>query len=233
VSVLGETQVRIVSIRKLKTVVSAMRGIAAAHAQQARQSLGAYRAYAAVIADGLGRALELLPPDEASSAGPEKAARALVVFTAEHGLAGAFSERVLEGLGDEGGSILFMVGARGLALAEQRGWPAAWSGPMSSQASGVGATARQVADALYAGFVAGRFAGANVLFAKLSGSGDPEIVQRSILSIAAPFEPAAASLRPWSTCRRGVWSNSWSASTCTRSWRWRRLKASPRKIRRD
>lgn len=182
-TVLGETQARIVSIGKLKTVVSAMRGIAAAHAQQARQGLAGYRAYTEVIAVGLGRALELLPPDRTGPREPEHAPRAVVAFTAEHGLAGAFSERVLEGLGDAEQVTLFMVGARGLALAEQRGWPAAWSGPMSSQASAVGATARQVADALYTGFVAGRFAGAEVLFAKLSGAGDPRIVRRSILPI--------------------------------------------------
>ena len=182
-SVLGETQARMASIRKLKTVVSAMRGIAAAHAQQARQNLGGYRAYTEVIAEGLGRAIELLPPGEAASPGPEQAARALVIFTAEHGLAGAFSERVLERAGDADGSVLFTVGARGLAILEQQGGRAAWSGPMSSQASGVGATARQVADALYAGLIAERFAGVEVVFARLSGAGDPQIVRRSILPI--------------------------------------------------
>jgi len=187
VSALGETQARIVSIRKLKTVVGAMRGIAAAHAQQARQDLQGYRAYTKIIADGLGRAVECLEPDETPPPGPEETPGAIVAFTAEHGLAGAFSERVLDGLGDIDGSMVFMIGARGVALAEQRGRRVAWSGPMSSQASGVGATARQVADALYAGFVAGRFARAEMLFSRLSGAGEPTLVRQPIL----PIDPRA------------------------------------------
>ena len=183
-TVLGETQARIASIRKLKTVVGAMRGIAATHAQQARESLKGYRAYTQVIADGLGRAIELLQPT--ATGGPPSVtggAGALVVFTAEHGLAGAFSEHVLESLHDAEAAQLFVVGARGLALIEQRGWRAAWSAPMSSQASGVGATARRVADALYAGFVAGRFSRVEIAFAKLSGAGGSDVVRRTILPV--------------------------------------------------
>jgi F-type H+-transporting ATPase subunit gamma len=182
-SALGESQARIASIRKLKTVVGAMRGLAATHTQQARNALDGFRAYTKVISGGLARAIELLEPDAAAGAPPATSQAAVVVFTAEHGFAGAFSERVLDTLAGPEKSKLFVVGERGLALAEQRGWRVYWSTPMASQASGVGATARRVADALYSGFVEQRFSRAEVVFAKLSGAATSTVVRLGILPI--------------------------------------------------
>jgi F-type H+-transporting ATPase subunit gamma len=183
VSALGESQARIASIRKLKTVVGAMRGMAATHTQQARNALEGFRAYTKVIAGGLARAVELLGDDEVPNA-PQAASRtAVVVLTAEHGFAGAFSERVLDMLGDGGDCERFVVGARGLALAEERGLQVDWSTAMASQTSGVGAAARRVADALYAGFVERRFARAEMVFARLSGAASSVVVRKPILPI--------------------------------------------------
>ena len=97
-SALGETQARITSIGKLKTVVGAMRGIAATHARQADQALAGYRAYAKVIGDGLGQAVSLLPGAATLSANDRPGRTATVAFSAEHGFAGAFSQRVLASL---------------------------------------------------------------------------------------------------------------------------------------
>jgi F-type H+-transporting ATPase subunit gamma len=186
-SALGETQVRIESIRKLKTVVGALRGIAATHAQQARGALEGYRAYAAVVADGLGRAVSLLDPDAASGASAKPGPAALVAYTAEHGFAGAFSVRVLDAVGPvDDATKLFVLGSRGAALAEQRGWRVEWSGAMASQASGVAEAARGLADVLYAGFVREGLASAEMVYARSSGGADVEIVRRRVLPIDLP-----------------------------------------------
>lgn len=182
-SALGESQARIASIRKLKTVVGAMRGLAATHTQQARNALEGFRAYTTVIANGLARAVELQGQDGAPYAGPANRQTAVVVMTAEHGFAGAFSERALDAVAQSEDARLFVVGTRGLALAEQRGWHADWSTPMASQASGVGATARRVADALYAGFIDQKFARADLVFAKLSGAAHAVVVRQPILPL--------------------------------------------------
>ena len=182
-SALGEAQARIASIRKLNSVVGAMRGIAAAHTQQARNALDGYRAYTKVISGGLVRAVELLKPDDVPSAPPAESRSATVAFAAEHGFAGAFSERVLDMLGSAENTTLFVVGARGLAMAGQRGRRVDWSTPMASQASGVGATARRVADALYSGFVEERFARAEIVFAKVSGAAAATVVRQPVLPI--------------------------------------------------
>jgi F-type H+-transporting ATPase subunit gamma len=182
-SALGEAQARIASIRKLRVVVGAMRGIAAAHTQQARNALDGYRAYAKVISGGLARAVELLEPDGVTSAPAAASPGAAVVFTAEHGFAGAFTQRVLDAVPAEDGSKLFVAGSRGLALAQERGRRVDWSTPMASQAAGVGATARRVADALYTGFVEERFARAEIVFARLAGGGVATIVRKPILPL--------------------------------------------------
>lgn len=182
---LADVQARIDSVGKLRTVVGAMRGIAATHSQQARGALAGYRAYGDVIAAGLARAVDLLPPDGQARA--PGAGTAVVVFAAEHGLAGAFSERVLDAAAGLARSELFVLGARGEALAGQRGWRIDWSAPMASQAGGVGATARRAADALYDGFLARRFERAVMVFARLNTAARSAVVVRPVL----PIDPAA------------------------------------------
>ena len=59
---LADISARIDGIRQLGAVVNAMRGIAAARAQQARGQLVAVDSYAATIAAAIGRALALAPP---------------------------------------------------------------------------------------------------------------------------------------------------------------------------
>src|SRR5580700_4941247 len=95
---LADISARIDGIRQLGAVVNAMRGIAAARAQQARSQLIAVDSYAGTIAAAIGRALALVPSAPPASA--RKPTRpALVLFCAEQGFAGAFSERVLDAVG--------------------------------------------------------------------------------------------------------------------------------------
>jgi F-type H+-transporting ATPase subunit gamma len=189
VSALGETQGRIASIRKLKAVVGAMRGIAATHLQHARAALEGYRAFSDTIADGLANAMQLLPDDGVRGA-HGTGATAVVAFTAEHGFAGGFSGRVLDQI--EGGvGPLFLVGSRGAALAQQKGLDVHWAAPMASQASGVADTARHVADALYAAVLEGRIPRAEVVFSQAPASGVSTMIRRPLL----PLDRQALHLR--------------------------------------
>ncbi len=147
---LADISARIDGTRQLSAVVNAMRGIAAARAQQARGQLIAVDSYAATIAVAIGRALTLL-----HSAHPDGARRstrpALVLFCAEQGFAGAFSEHVLNAAGgDLAPSELFLIGTRGGAVAAERGITAGWKSPMPSHSLGVPKLADRIAEALYA-----------------------------------------------------------------------------------
>ncbi|MEI9963910.1 MAG: hypothetical protein WDM92_03635 [Caulobacteraceae bacterium] len=152
-----------------------------------------------MVAGGLGRALSLLDADPAGAGAAVKGPEALVLFTAEHGFAGAFSARVLDAVGEPADAALFVLGARGASLAQQRGWRLAWTAPAASQASGVADAARQVAAVLYSGFVRDGFARAEIVCAVAARGGadvrdrpPPDPADRALRLPRAPARPAAA-----------------------------------------
>jgi F-type H+-transporting ATPase subunit gamma len=152
---LADISARIDGIRQLGAVVNAIRGVAAARAQQARGQILAVDSYAATIADAIGRTLPLVLA-ERPAASRRSARPALVLFCAEQGFAGAFSERVLDAVGkDLGTSELFLIGSRGNAIAAERGVHAAWHSPMPSHSLGVPKLAERISEALYARFARG------------------------------------------------------------------------------
>ncbi len=146
---LADISARIDGMRQLGAVVNAMRGIAAARAQQARSQLVAVDSYAATIAAAIGRALTLVPSADAD--GTRRSTRpALVLFCAEQGFAGAFSERVLDAAAaDLAAAELFLIGTRGVSVAAERGVAARWKSAMPSHSLGLPKLADRIAEALY------------------------------------------------------------------------------------
>lgn len=164
---LADVSARIDNVQQLDAVVTAMRGIAAARAQQSRGLLAGIEAYAQSISDGIGLALDLLdsPPSFVADAADRNA---LVLFCAEQGFAGAFTDRVLEAAGAEAKTAhLIVVGSRGSAIAAERGFLCRWTTSMATQIGAVSAVANRVADALYSGIVGGVFSRACVIFPRL------------------------------------------------------------------
>jgi F-type H+-transporting ATPase subunit gamma len=146
---LTDISARIDGIRQLGAVVNAMRGIAAARAQQARSQLVAVDSYAATIASAIGRALALVPVTHPGVARQSTRA-ALVLFCAEQGFAGAFSEQVLDAAGvDLATTELFLIGTRGAAAAAERNVVAGWKSAMPSHSLGVPKLADRITEALY------------------------------------------------------------------------------------
>lgn len=151
---LADISARIDGVRQLGTVVNAMRGIAAARAQQAHGQLAAVESYAATIAAAIGRALALAPAAATAATGTHPRT-ALVLFTAEQGFAGAFSERVLDAVaadltGTDGPRAeLFLIGTRGGMTAAERGIMPRWSSAMPPHSPGVPRLADRIAEALY------------------------------------------------------------------------------------
>jgi len=187
-SALSETQARIDSVRTLGTVVGAMRGIAATHASRARDALEGYRSYLEVVAAGLARAATLIEGKTTSNAPSSGDGETVtIVFAAEHGFAGAFSERVLDAAKLRDHDRLFVAGARAVSLAEQRGLRVDWSTPMASQAAAVDVVARRIADRLYALFVEAHVARADVIHAHPVGSADFAVLRKPLL----PIDPTA------------------------------------------
>jgi len=171
---LGEVLARIDNVRQLDAVVTAMRGIAAARARQSRELLVGIEAYAEAISRAIGQALSLLPPDCLHVAdNPQR--RALILFCAEQGFAGAYNDRILNVAGETGGTQLMVVGTRGAAIVRERGLTPEWTAAMASQIGGVPAVANHIADALYVGIAEGSVQRAEMIFARANSEHDIRI----------------------------------------------------------
>ena len=163
---LADIGARIDGIRQLGAVVNAMRGIAAARAQQARSQLVAVDGYTATIASAIGRTLSFAPSARRESAG-RSTRSALVLFCAEQGFAGALSERVLDTVKtDIAMSDLFLVGTRGAVVARERGIVPGWEAPMPSHSPGIPKLADRIADALYTRIATGDIDRLDAVFSK-------------------------------------------------------------------
>ncbi|MEJ0069371.1 MAG: FoF1 ATP synthase subunit gamma [Pseudomonadota bacterium] len=163
---LADVGARIEGVRQLGAVVNAMRGIAAARVQQARNQLVAVDSYAATIAAAIGRALTLAPaPRGGIARRPTRSA--LVLFCAEQGFAGAFSERVLDAVGaDLATSELFLIGTRGGVAAAERGIAVGWKATIPTHSIGIPKLADQIAEAVYARIATGEIDRLDAVFSQ-------------------------------------------------------------------
>ncbi len=194
---LADITARIDGVHKLGSVVNAMRSIAAARARQAHSQVAAVDSYAATIRDAMGRLLPLLAEQPAA---PSRRAprRSLVVFVAEQGFAGAFSEKVLDTIGDfHEGRDIFLVGTRGAMLARERGIAPRRQSAMPAHSSVIPRLADGIAQAVYERAARNEFDVLDVVFSLSEGQGGPVSVQRRRL---LPFDlasvPRGSALNP-------------------------------------
>jgi F-type H+-transporting ATPase subunit gamma len=181
---LADISARIEGIQQLGAVVSAMRGIAAARARQAHAQLGAVDSYASTIAEGVGRALAMMPTHGEATA--TQGRPALVVFAAEQGFAGAFSERVFDFLGpDLSSSTLILVGTRGGAVAVERDLTPDWSGVLPSHSGGIPKLADRISEALYPRIAKGQIERLDVVYARSEPGHPPEVRRGQLLPLDA------------------------------------------------
>lgn len=198
---LADVSAQIQNVRQLQSVVTAMRGIAASRAQRSRALLAGIDAYSAVVSRAIGHALDLLPADSHRAASSRPAPKGLVLFCAEQGFAGAFSERVLDSAGTElAGAMLFVVGTRGQIIARDRGLEPAWAAPMATHVDAVPSLANQIADALYARIAHGAPSAIEVVVPRSSAAGGIRIERHSLLPLdVASFAGPSPTLPPLTT----------------------------------
>jgi F-type H+-transporting ATPase subunit gamma len=168
-------------VRQLDSVVTAMRGIAASRARQSRKLLPGIETYAETISHAIGQALAFAAAAPPHSLGSRPRGRAMILFCAEQGFAGAFSDRTLDAAGaDLAGAHLLIVGTRGAAIAKERGLDPESSTAMASQINAVPDVANRLADALYAHIAGGKVARAEVVFPRIDADRNIQ-VRRSAL----------------------------------------------------
>lgn len=195
---LADVSARIDGIRQLGAVVNAMKGIAAARASTARAEIKAVDSYAATIAAAISNALGPAGPTSPAetSRGRTDGRIGLLVFCAEQGFAGAFSERVLDSIQDDlPATSLFLIGTRGLSIAAARGLHPVWSSPMSSHTPGIPRLADQIAKAIYRALGEGRFERIDMIHAGWA-SGRPQVLRQVLLPIDLSALPPPGTTRP-------------------------------------
>jgi F-type H+-transporting ATPase subunit gamma len=184
---LADVVAQIQNVRQLEAVVTAMRGIAASRAQQARSLLTGIEAYTEVISAAIGQALSLVPADQSARSAPTPSRpgrRGLILFCAEQGFAGAFSERVLDAVTrDLEGAISFLIGTRGAAVANERGIRPAWAASLATHIGAIPSFANRLADALYERVADGTVVRVDVVFSRSRRGGGIEIDRHSLLPI--------------------------------------------------
>jgi F-type H+-transporting ATPase subunit gamma len=177
---------RIQGVQQLASVVGAMRAIAATRAQQSRGQLAGIRTYSESIALAIAQALRLLPA-EGTPVRSRRSRHGLILFCAEQGFAGAFTERVLEAAGPElSGATLFLIGSRGGRIAAERGLTLTWQAPMASHVDGVKLLAMRLADALYDAMPVGGLTSVEVVFPTWTPGEGLAVERRSLL----PLDPS-------------------------------------------
>jgi F-type H+-transporting ATPase subunit gamma len=182
---LAGIRARIRGVRQLDAVIGAMRGIAAAHAQQSRALLPAFRDYAAVVAQAIAQALRLRQPDAARGAA-RGGGIARIVFCAEQGFVGGFAEHVLAACAARGPAAVFLAGSRGAMLAASHGLAPVWQGPMATQVDGIALLCLRLSEALYGELAAQRVTAVEVMYPQWTPAAGLTVTCRSLL----PLDPA-------------------------------------------
>jgi F-type H+-transporting ATPase subunit gamma len=188
---LAEIEAHAANVRELRDIVGAMRALAGMRVQEATRALAGVRQYAAAMAAAIGEAL-LLSPSPPADAGRGRGRGLVVVFTAEHGFAGAFNEHLLAAAQTAlaRSDLLFVVGSRGLAAAAETGRPVAWSRPMATRPNGAAEVGRGLAAELYRRIAMGGVAHVGLVYARWRPAAAASIEHRPLL----PLDPGAFAL---------------------------------------
>lgn len=185
-----EIATRIVSLGELQEIVAAIRAIAASQMQQALRSLEAIRRYSDTIRWALSDASKMLPTDGIVPAQANVPKIGLIVFCAEHGMCGGFSEhplRIAEQILAEKQRDLFLivVGTRGAQISRERGLKPDLVLPMATHCAGVTATVRRFAAEVYGLLSNGRISGLEAVFAQYAGAEAHRIERHRLLPLEA------------------------------------------------
>ena len=143
----AELQARLATVATFGELVDAMRGVAAARIQRARALLEGANAYADAVTRAMAQALALMPAQPTAAREPP-AASLWLVFCAEQGFNGGFSETVLAAAAEAGATRVLLIGSRGLRAARQRGLEPEAFVPLIAHAQAVVSAAERLRGAL-------------------------------------------------------------------------------------
>jgi len=175
---------RIDGVRQLSSVVRAMTGIASARARTARAEIAAVDRYANTVAAAMGR-VGVGKTGHIVGQRTDPETLTLVVFCAEQGFVGAFSERVLDCIAaDLATADIFLIGTRGGTTAAERGIAPLWRAGLPSHSASIPKFADRLVQVVLNHMTTGRSSSLEVIHT-VWRSGAPHI-ERKVLFPADP-----------------------------------------------
>ncbi|WP_408873445.1 F0F1 ATP synthase subunit gamma [Gluconobacter roseus] len=184
---LQEVTARIGNVRELGGIVDSMRNLATVRVQQARRAAVAVETYAETIEDALLRIAPLLPADRPLPASKQAGSAGAVVFCAEQGFAGLFSEHVLDALRDDEKEHVFLIGTRGNAIARVRGLAPKWTAPAVQNPGAVPELADSITKEIGRQVVLGHLVRVTIIVCQSSEQEKARVIRLPLF----PFDPAA------------------------------------------
>lgn len=193
---LADISARIRGTRQLEAVVNAMKGIAAARAHFARTQVETVDNYASTISGALASAIARGRTGHQGAKASDPKKRGLLIFCAEQGFAGAFSERVLDSVADTTDpKTVFLIGTRGLAIARARGMTPKWASTMPSHSQGIPKLADETTNAIYRSVTDGMIDCLNVVYTRWN-SGRPALARQQLFPLDLSDLPIAVGQQP-------------------------------------
>ncbi|RDU99366.1 F0F1 ATP synthase subunit gamma [Trinickia dinghuensis] len=179
---------RISTMRQLDGVIGAMRGIAAARANEAQARLAGIRACAATVGEAIAKVLPLAPEHaEAHPSSARSPACVVIVLCSEQGFVGALNTQIVahaQTYAPHAPRDYMLVGSRGLPLARAVGLSLVWTGPAAAHIGGVDALASALTDALYVRLTTKPDATVCIIHATINSAQHVDIIERLLL----PFD---------------------------------------------
>ena len=183
-----EVEARIASMTGLLDVVGAMRALAGMRLQEAQLALPAARRYAQTISTAIAAVL-MTPREVPAQPRHRREPRAIVLYAAEHGFVGAFTEHLVATAQSKASpqDHLFVLGSRAAAIAAEYGLQPAWTAPMAARPANIPETVRRLTDELYRRIARAEISRVDLLYVAHARSGPASLQQRTLI----PLEPAS------------------------------------------
>jgi F-type H+-transporting ATPase subunit gamma len=161
---------RLGNIQQIEDIVTAMRGLAAAHSLDAQKHLAAISAHEATVARAISQVLAYMQGSHGADASTDAGGPHLVVVIgAEQGFAGSYNENIVDAVLGGGGANepteFIVIGQRAIVDFDVRGLSPVWSANMISQSEHAASLASNIVDAIF-----GRIRQAGVVRVMLAGT---------------------------------------------------------------
>ncbi len=150
---LEDVKRRLGNIRQIEDIVTAMRGLAAAHSLDAQKHLAAISAHEATVARAIGEVLAYMQDSRGVNPSADGGGSHLVVVIgAEQGFAGSYNENIIETVLGGGGKEpreFIVIGQRAVVDFGVRGLSPVWTASMISQCGHAASLASNIVDAVF------------------------------------------------------------------------------------